>query len=423
MGKRTWAIKNEHFYLSFRPKDTRTWFQRDIDQITHSIAFRKLQYKSQLLSEADPISRSRLIHTIEASRIATEISGRLHLNKELTEAIMLGHDIASSPYGFVGNNFLKEKVPNFNHELGGAIMLQTLSREKLPRDHEKRPEILDIIEKNSSEAPFYSAQIPSEFFETSYPLYASIKRKEDDNGDDDIYIYAIAPCVVDGVLCHGDGYKKTPETLEGQVVKFADNIAYITQDIDDLLRADIMSKDELEKIGLPSVFEWDKIDNGYNDEQKLKNIFKNSRGKRIAALIERYVKYNKKLLDDTSPSSGKMPVLACDEGLQKVIDKFWSFIKEHYVKPHIEISNSLQIEKLKQLWKILEENEEKIKPYNDFIDNCCLDTRFSQYKKEPGWLCAYFISHLSWYEVDLIIDSYHRRDYSFTLDIDIDGVQ
>lgn len=417
-----WEIEDKDFSVSFRPNDTRTWFQRDIDQITHSIAFRKLQYKSQLLSEEDPISRSRLIHTIEASRIATEISGRLDLNKNLTEAIMLGHDIASSPYGFIGNNFLKEKVDGgFSHELAGAIMLQTLSREKLPEDHNKRAEILEIIKKNSSEPPFYAAKIPPVLLGSAYPLYASGK-KEDEKGEiKDIYIYVMAPYVIDGVLCHGNGYKKKPDTIEGQVVKFADNIAYITQDIDDLLRAGIMDKDNLGEAGLR--LRWDKIDNGYNEISKLKSIFNTSRGKRVAALIERYVIQNEQLLKKANSSDSKTPILKCDNGLKTVINKFWVFIGEHYKNLHIKTSNDQQGIKLKQLWEILEENKEPIKPYQKFIDNCCLDTRFSHYKNISGWLCAYFISHLSWHEVDLIIDSYHRRDYSFTLDIDWSSVE
>jgi len=417
---KNWGVSKEIFRLKSREKkDTRTWFQRDIDQITHSIAFRKLQYKSQLLSEKDPISRSRLIHTIEATRIATEISGRLGLNRDLTEAIMLGHDIASSPYGSIGNKFLSDKVPEFNHELAGAIMLQTLSREKLRDDYQDRAKILDKIDKEAEKGPFYSAKIPGNMLGSKYPLYASKKVNKGNKDKNDVFLYVIAPEVVDGVLCHGDHYKKEAQTLEGQVVKFADNIAYITQDIDDLIRADIMHEDKLGESGLN--LNWKKIDDGYPENQKLENIFSDTRGKKIAAFIERYVEQNKQILAESKDN--EVPVLQCDDGLQKVIDVLWKFIERHYTELRIETSNYIQKNKLEQLWKILEKNKlekTKIEFYTKFIDDCELDSRFSYYKTVKGWLCAYFISHLSWYEVDLIIDSYHRRDYSFNLDIDID---
>jgi dGTP triphosphohydrolase len=426
VGFEKWKIEGSDFSLESRKKDTRTWFQRDIDQITHSIAFRKLQYKSQLLSEKDPISRSRLIHTLEASRIATEISSRLGLNRDLTEAIMLGHDIASSPYGSVGNKFLTGKVPSFNHELAGAIMLLTLSKEKLQDDSEKRAEILEKINKESAESPFFSAKVQGDILGSVYPLYASGKKVEQEGDIKDIYFYAMAPEVIDGVLYHGNSYNtKEPNTLEGQVVKFSDNIAYITQDIDDLLRAEIITENELLQARSP--LDWDKIDSGYPDNQKLKNTFIRTRGKKIAAFIERYVGQNEQQCDNLEQISSpffikdKIPVLKCDDGLQEVINAFWKFIEGHYKKSSIKTSDSIQEKKLEQLWEIL--NEGKIDPYKKFIGNCCLDSRFSQYSNKPGWLCAYFISHLSWYEVDLIIDSYHRRDYSFDIDIDWDHTE
>ena len=91
------CLEREKQHYSMANHDIRRWYQRDIDQITHSTCFRKLQRKSQLLSEKDPRSRSRLIHTIEVSRIAMEISEKLGLSKALTEAICLAHDIGTSP--------------------------------------------------------------------------------------------------------------------------------------------------------------------------------------------------------------------------------------------------------------------------------------------------------------------------------------
>ena len=361
-----WKVKDSTFSLASRNKDERTWFERDIDQITHSIAFRKLQYKSQLLSEKDPISRSRLIHTLEASRIATEISSRLGLCSDLTEAIMLGHDIASSPYGSVGNKFLTKMVPSFNHELAGAIMLLTLSKEKLPDDNnELKADILEKINKEPTEPYFHTVKIRGDILGSIYPLHASAKITEEGDG---VYLYAISPEIIDGVLYHGDSYKTVPNTMEGQVVKFSDEIAYISQDIDDLLRAEIITENEFLQARSP--LDWGEIDSDdYPDNQKLKNTFIKTRGKKIAAFIERFVGYNQqqcnKLEQTSSPFiKGKIPILKRDEGLQKVIDAFWEFIGKHYDNPLIKTSYSIQEKKLEQLWEIL--NEGKIEPYNKF---------------------------------------------------------
>ena len=123
------CLEREKQHYSMANHDIRRWYQRDIDQITHSTCFRKLQRKSQLLSEKDPRSRSRLIHTIEVSRIAMEISEKLGLSKELTEAICLAHDIGTSPYGCIGNTFLREHArQEFSHEMAGALMLLLISK-------------------------------------------------------------------------------------------------------------------------------------------------------------------------------------------------------------------------------------------------------------------------------------------------------
>lgn len=235
MGKNNfseWSCKErEHEGYSLGSHDIRRWYQRDIDQITHSTCFRKLQRKSQLLSEKDPRSRSRLIHTIEVSRIAMEISEKLGLSKELTEAICLAHDIGTSPYGYIGNSFLKGRAKSdFSHEMAGAYMLLKVSQKS---SEEYDAEIESLIE----EAGFRGiAQISIPVF--PYSLYVS--KISDGKSDPQYYLHHISPEIVDGVLNHGDSGQ--PSTLEGQVVRFADNIAYLSQDIEDLITTKIVSK-------------------------------------------------------------------------------------------------------------------------------------------------------------------------------------
>lgn len=400
--------------------DTRRWYQRDIDQITHSIGFRKLQRKSQLLSEKDPRSRSRLIHTIEVSRIAMEISERLGLNKELTEAISLGHDIGTSPYGCIGNRFLQDKVDGeFSHELVGSEMLAWIARKEILND-DKIATIEAALEENND-------LIVEESDGHSFSL--KISRRTDDSGDK-YFVHHISPEILDGVLNHGD--KGEPGTLEGQVVKFADNIAYLSQDIEDLLSAGIMQKRNF--IGNAQkklVFEsrtgdkvtktWDEI-NSYTENSPLNSAFSEIRGKRIAAFVNRFVEYNLNLLKDektleyyeSTVLKMAIPRLRYDDGLTFIIDFLWKYIESYYNNKLIKTSNEIQTTKMMQLWDILDDG--RIKCYKNFIKEKSNYTQFSKY--DDNWKKAYFISNLSWQEIDLIIESYHQRNYNFDLDLD-----
>lgn len=431
-----WSCKErENYKYELGEKDIRRWYQRDIDQITHSIGFRKLQRKSQLLSEKDPRSRSRLIHTIEVSRIATEISEELGLSKELTEAICLGHDIGTSPYGYIGNNFLASKAKgDFSHELVGYLILLWLSKKEIIKNSEKNI-VENILYNESNNYPT--------IFTDSVPFELNISKStvKDEKGrlKYKYYLHQISPEILDGVLNHGD--KGSPNTLEGQVVRFADNIAYLSQDIEDILTTKIINEIIFTKISQQSgnlvcekkvdgklvrnEMSWDEID---NDKEliSLRDAFNASRGKRIATLIKRFVDYNKKLLatkaipfKSSDILKKDIPQLKCDKGLDFIIDYIWSFIEQQYSKSLIETSNEIQKTKMEQLWRVLQDEDFKQnnKCYETFLKEISNNTLFQGYSEE--WKMAYFISNLSWQEVDLILDSYHERNYTFDLDLDL----
>jgi len=129
----------------------RRWYQHDIDQIVYSPAFRKLQKKYQLLSEKDPRCRSRMVHTLEVSRIAKEISEQLGLNIELTEAIALGHDLANTAFGNPSNRFLKRMTGGFfTHEEAGSLMLKYIGMKELRDRFENKAVAKLDKEKNKS---------------------------------------------------------------------------------------------------------------------------------------------------------------------------------------------------------------------------------------------------------------------------------
>ena len=171
-----------------KPCDIRTDFQRDRDRIIHSNAFRRLKHKTQvfLIPKSDHY-RTRLTHTLEVAQIARTIARALRLNEDLTEAIALGHDLGHTPFGHDGERALDALYPGgFKHYLQG-----------------KR--VVEIIEKNGS----------------------GLNLTEE---------------VIDGIICHTNAVAKT---LEGQVVKFSDKIAYINHDIEDSIRGGVLKQEEL----------------------------------------------------------------------------------------------------------------------------------------------------------------------------------
>ncbi|GAB6180103.1 deoxyguanosinetriphosphate triphosphohydrolase [Desulfotomaculum defluvii] len=165
------------------PCPIRTGFQRDRDRIIHSKAFRRLKLKTQvfIIPEGDHY-RTRLTHTLEVAQIARTCAKALGLNEDLTEAIALGHDLGHTPFGHAGENVLDSL-----YELGFKHNEQSLR---------------------------------------------VVKYLEGDHGLNLTYE------VLDGILNHTGPHK--PKTLEGQIVKIADRIAYINHDIDDALRAGVL---------------------------------------------------------------------------------------------------------------------------------------------------------------------------------------
>ncbi len=169
--------------------DVRTCYQQDTDRIVHSKAFRRLMHKTQvfLQPEGDHY-RTRMTHTIEVSRIARTIARALRLNEDLTEAIALGHDLGHTPFGHAGEVALSEitGIP-FCH-------------------NEQSLRVVDKLEK-------------------------------DGRGLNLTYEVRM------GILGHtGD---QIPETWEGQIVRTSDRIAYINHDLDDAIRAGLLSEQDI----------------------------------------------------------------------------------------------------------------------------------------------------------------------------------
>ena len=229
--------------------DLRTEFQRDRDKILHSKSFRRLKHKTQvfLTPEGDHY-RTRLTHTLEVSQIGRTIARALSLNEDLTEAIALGHDLGHTPFGHSGERGLDKICPNgFKH-------------------NQQSLRVVDILEKEGE----------------GMNLTFEVR---------------------DGILTHTDDIM--PKTMEGQIIRLADRIAYINHDIDDSIRAGVISYSDI-----PDEF---------------KSFYGNSRADRISSMIHSVVENSK-----------DSPDIRMDDQSYKMLMKLREFMFDRvYMNPFV----------------------------------------------------------------------------------------
>jgi len=212
----------------------RTAFQRDRDRIIHSKSFRRLKHKTQVfLAPFGDHYRTRLTHTLEVSQIARTIAKSLRLNEDLTEAIALGHDLGHTPFGHAGEETLAKLLPEgFTHY----------------------EQSLRVVEKLEYEGKGLNLTLE----------------------------------VRDGIFKHSKGRgviidaekPDMPMTLEGQVVRISDIIAYVNHDIDDAVRAEVIKEDDIPSHLIQILSKWyaSRIDRMVEDvvgaslESSLENI-------------------------------------------------------------------------------------------------------------------------------------------------------
>lgn len=174
------SVNTKGRQVEIEPCPMRTCFQRDIDRVVHSKSFRRLKHKTQvfLQPEGDHY-RTRMTHTLEVSRIGRTMARGLRLNEDLVEAAALAHDLGHTPFGHAGERALARVAE------GGFVHAQQSLR------------VVDRLENLN--------------------LCHEVRQ---------------------GILCHSHG--PIADTLEGQLVRFADKIAYINHDIDDAMRGGII---------------------------------------------------------------------------------------------------------------------------------------------------------------------------------------
>ena len=177
----------------------RTCFQRDRDRIIHSKTFRRLKHKTQVfLAPKGDHYRTRLTHVLEVSQIARTIARALRLNEDLTEAIALGHDLGHTPFGHAGESVLREIYPGgFDH-------------------YEQSLRVVDFLENNGKG------------LNLTHEVRNGIVKHSKGRG-------AILP----------ETKAERANTLEGQIVRAADIIAYVNHDLDDAMRAEVVKKSDI----------------------------------------------------------------------------------------------------------------------------------------------------------------------------------
>lgn len=206
------------------PCDIRPAFQRDRDRILHSKSFRRLKDKTQVfLAPAGDHYRTRLTHTLEVSQNARTIAKALRLNEDLVEAIALGHDLGHTPFGHAGERALDRVCPlGFSH-------------------NEQSLRLVDVLERDGK---------------------------------------GLNLCweVRDGILNHQtSGF---PSTLEGQIVRISDKIAYFHHDMDDAMRAGILTEADVpaEITGVIGTTTGERLDRFIHD------VIRTSQGKPVIAM-------------------------------------------------------------------------------------------------------------------------------------------
>ncbi|MDX9872367.1 MAG: deoxyguanosinetriphosphate triphosphohydrolase [Clostridia bacterium] len=178
-----------------KPDEIRTCYMRDRDRIIHSKSFRRLKHKTQVfIAQGNDHYRTRLTHTLEVNQISQTIGKALRLNTDLIEAIALGHDVGHTPFAHTGEEVLNRLVPGgFKHNVNSIRVLTKIEQGSLGNGLNLSAEVLD------------------------------------------------------GILQHSGFGKDTSGcmTLEGQVVHYADKIAYVQHDIDDSIRAGVLALQDI----------------------------------------------------------------------------------------------------------------------------------------------------------------------------------
>jgi len=295
----------------------RTIFHHDRAEVTYSPFFRRMAYRQYHIANPGFDNRTRLLHSIEVATIASGMARRLGANVDLTDAIGLGHDIAQPPCGHPADRVIRECLVDaggFDHGVYAAELLKWHSTKQ-------------------KADPRYAQLCANPCF-TQFAV----------DGTD--VVTTISAEALDGIAKHtAPGHDlaiNPPLTIEGQLVRIADGLSYISQEIDEALSLGTEFTDKLHSYAVPPLtcngVTWTLGDlkarpaGCPEDPDFLSTMFGSSLGRRLIAMIRRIENYNTELLANHTLQftntgmcqRGKIPLLQIDPALRFVIDFLWT---------------------------------------------------------------------------------------------------
>jgi dGTPase len=261
---------------------TRTCFQRDRDRIIHTAAFRRLQYKTQVfVNHEGDYFRTRLTHSLEVSQVTRSVCRTLHLNEDLGEALALAHDLGHPPFGHAGEDALEEMMGPFGGFDHNAHSLRVVTR----------------LEERYAE--FDGLNLTWESLE------GLIKHNGPLSGDDGSL--PVPRAIADYVAEH-DLALDTFSSAEAQVAAVSDDIAYNNHDIEDGLRANLFTIDDLRDVPLVGPV-LARVESAYPDldrGRKIHELVRTLIGEMVADLL---AETERRLAAVTLKSSDDIPAL------------------------------------------------------------------------------------------------------------------
>lgn len=320
-------INEERFREHDNYTGFRTWYQHDIDEIIYSLPFRRLAFKSQLITPVNENGRTRLVHTLDVNRIAVHLAKSLGLCTTLTEAISLGHDLGQTPFGkacsrafeeieeelknaeIVKNGFFLFSHEEFSHEIAEKIGERVVESNSENEDEKAYFGLLEKSITNKNKCGIYGEQ----------PFQTRIAKVAEDK----IIENTLSNHTLNGILLHNKyKTKERPERLEAQVVQIADDFAYLIEDIEDGLNSKLLRVEDLTEFK-------NRIRNKIKEREELLKASVNlldicapTSGKRFDVMIRRTVHHN--LSRYQKEKEEKNINIEYDPMLKGIIESIWT---------------------------------------------------------------------------------------------------
>jgi len=306
-------------------------FQRDRDRIIHCAAFRRLEYKTQVfLNHEGDLFRTRLTHSIEVAQIARSVARALRLNEDLTEAIALAHDLGHTPFGHAGQEALNDCMRDFG---GFEHNLQSLR-------------VVEVLEERYAEFPGLNLT-----FETREGILKHC---------------SIAKARELGELGRRFLEKGQPG-LEAQLVNLADEIAYNHHDIDDGVRSELITVEQLREVEL-FAHSYDEVRARYPDLNPRRAVYETLR-RMINRVVTDLIETSRARLADAGVTSIEdvrrqpAPLIGYSDAMRELTLELKRFLRRHlYAHPRVRKVTDEAVQVIRELFALFMEDPARLPP-------------------------------------------------------------